>query len=190
MVIERGVDWGSPGALPPGATVAEGNIELQAAVWRGERVIGVTGGDLCRTLNGAGLLSMAFPIDLCHFRAEGVDEIFVAHCVARGGWWFGPILAVMNAQYIGTWDVAPRSHPNDGVVDVLKVTMSLADRFKARKRLATGTHVPHPAIAQQRVRSTEVVLAKPTNVWLDGVPVGLLQRFTIDVEPDALTVVI
>jgi YegS C-terminal NAD kinase beta sandwich-like domain len=153
-------------------------------------MIGVSGGDLCRTLNGTGSMSMVFPIDLCRLTAPGVDETFVAHCVVRNGWFRSPITVAMNAQFIGGWDVAPRSHPNDGVVDVLEISMGVGDRLRARKRLASGTHVPHPSIAQRRVRSAEFHLSRPTKIWLDGEQVVTLTDFTITVEPDALTVVI
>jgi YegS C-terminal NAD kinase beta sandwich-like domain len=190
VVIQKGQDWGTPGVLPPTAPVARSNAELRALVREGARVIGVTGGDLCRTLSGSGSLSMVFPIDLCRLTAHGVDELFVAHCVARNGWLHGPITMVMNAQFIGNWDVAPRSHPNDGVVDVLEISMGLGDRLKARKRLAIGIHVPHPLIAQRRVSTAEFHLNRPTKIWLDGERVTTLTDFTITVEPDVLTVVI
>jgi YegS C-terminal NAD kinase beta sandwich-like domain len=190
MVIQKGKDWGTPGVLPPDAPVAHSNAELRAHASEGARVIGVTGGDLCRTLNGSGSMSMVFPIDLCRLTSQGVDELFVAHCLARNGWLHGPITAVMNAQFIGTWDVAPRSHPNDGVVDVLEISMGLSDRLKARKRLETGTHVPHPLITQRRVRSAEFHLNRPTKIWLDGELITTLTDFSITVEPDALTVVL
>jgi YegS C-terminal NAD kinase beta sandwich-like domain len=190
VVIQKGKDWGTPGVLPHGAPVARSNAELRALVREGARVIGVTGGDLCRTLNGSGSMSMVFPIDLCRLTAPGVDELFVAHCVARNGWLRGPITAVMNAQFIGSWDVAPRSHPNDGVVDVLVISMALGDRLKARKRLASGTHVPHPLIVQRRMSTAEFHLNRPTKIWLDGELVAALADFTITVEPDALTIVI
>ncbi len=190
MVIQKGKDWGTPGILPPAAPVARSNADLRALVGEGARVVGIVGGDLCRTLNGSGSMSMVFPIDLCRLTTQGVDELFVAHCIARNGWLHGPITIVMNAQFIGSWDVAPRSHPNDGVVDVLEISMGLGDRLKARKRLATGTHVPHPLIAQRRVSTADFHLNRPTKIWLDGEHVTTLTDFTITVEPDALTVVI
>jgi YegS C-terminal NAD kinase beta sandwich-like domain len=190
VVIEKGKDWGNPGVLPPSAPTVATNRALRALVRSGERTVGVTGGDLCRTLGGSGSLSMTFPVDLCHLRAEGVDEIFVAHCVARRNWWFDPIVAIMNAQFIGSWDVAPRGHPNDGFADVLEVTMGIADRLKARKRLSTGTHVPHPDIAQRRIVTTTFTFAKPQSVWLDGERIEELAEFSVSVEPDALNVVL
>jgi YegS C-terminal NAD kinase beta sandwich-like domain len=190
VVIEKGKDWGTPGVLPPAAPIAHSNAELRALVRGGARVIGVTGGDLCRTLGGSGSMSMVFPIDLCRLSAPRVDDLFLAHCVARNGWLRGSITAVMNAQFIGSWDVAPRSHPNDGVVDVLEISMGLGDRLKARRRLVTGTHVPHPLITQRRMNTAEFHLSRPTKIWLDGEHVTTLTDFTITVEPDALTVVI
>jgi YegS C-terminal NAD kinase beta sandwich-like domain len=190
VVIEKGKDWGNPGVLPASAPTAATNQELRSLLQSGERTVGVTGGDLCRTLGGSGSLSMTFPVDLCRLRADGFDEVFVAHCVARRSWWFGPILAIMNAQFIGSWDVAPRGHPNDGYADVLEVTMGVADRFKARKRLSTGTHVPHPDIAQRRITAATFTFAKPSPIWLDGDRIGPLAEFSILVEPDALTVVL
>ena len=55
--------------------------------------------------------------------ADGRRLTAVAHVVARGGgpWWRGPIVAVMNADRLGRWDVAPRAHPNDGRLDVVEV---------------------------------------------------------------------
>jgi diacylglycerol kinase family enzyme len=89
----------------------------------------------------------------------------------------------------GAWDVAPRSHPNDGRLDVYDVSpsMPLRDRVAARRRLASGTHVPHPAIDVQRVAAVQVEFDRPTPVWLDGVRVGEGRRLSIRVEPDALT---
>ena len=70
----------------------------------------------------------------------------------------GRVVAVMNAQWIGRWDVAPKGHPNDGMVDVLDGNLGLDDRLKVRSRLITGTHVPHPGIAQARVAAIQLEL--------------------------------
>ena len=96
----------------------------------------------------------------------------------------------MNAQWIGRWDVAPKGHPNDGMVDVLDADLGLDDRLKVRSRLITGTHVPHPGIAQARVAAIQLELDRPTPVWLDGERVGSARSLAIRVEPDALTCVV
>ena len=57
----------------------------------------------------------------------------------------------MNSDHLGTWNVAPRAHPNDGKLDVISVGrgMTFRQRLQARTRLELGTHVPHPAIGSR-----------------------------------------
>jgi diacylglycerol kinase family enzyme len=96
----------------------------------------------------------------------------------------------MNGQFIDRFDVTPRAHPNDGRVDVLTVaeTMTLRDRWRARGRLPSGTHVPHPAITVRQVSSIELSFDAPMRIVVDGVPAGESRTLRLEVEPDALTV--
>ena len=98
----------------------------------------------------------------------------------------------MNAEFLGAWDVAPRAHPGDGALDVLDVaaTMGVVDRWRARSRLPTGAHLPHPSIAVTRRAAVQVDLDRPTPVWLDGERVGDARRLSVRVEPDALVCVV
>ena len=121
---------------------------------------------------------------------DGTLHWFVAHAVVRRSWWRGRVVAAMNAEFVGRWDVAPRSHPNDGKLDVLDGDLGIGDRLKARSRLPLGTHVPHPDITERRVEHLALDLAQPTPVWLDGVAVGAARNLLLRVEPDALTVVV
>src|SRR5690606_7403291 len=141
--------------------------------------IGLLGGDLCRTVGGRGDgarlrtgEATRLSIDVAPAEIDGEEHWFVAHRVARRSWWRGRGAAVMNAQWIGAWDVAPRSHPNDGLLDVFDSDLGFDDRLKARRRLPTGTHVPHPGIRQRRVRSLELDFTRPTPVHLDGLGAG------------------
>ena len=203
MTIEKGKLWGEPGALADDGILARSDQEVRAAVERAHRSgtplpeIGLMGGDLCRTMGGQGnegrLRSpegMRLPIDLGSVLIDGAQHWFTAHLVARRSWWRGRVVAVMNAQWIGAWDVAPKSHPNDGLLDVFDGDISLDDRLKAKRRLLTGTHVPHPGIAQRRVAALQVDLARPTPIWLDGERVATARELTIRVEPDAFIAVV
>lgn len=203
MTIEKGALWGEHGALPPDGVVARADAEVRAVVTRARRSnaeippIGLLGGDMCRTVGGRGDLdrlrsdaAMTLPLDLGSVLIDGAIHWFTAHLVARRSWWRGRVVAVMNAQWIGSWDVAPRSHPNDGLLDILDGDLSLDDRFKARSRLRTGTHVPHRGITQRRVGAIQVDLDGPTPIWLDGEKVGLGRHLTIRVEPDAYRCVV
>jgi len=138
----------------------------------------------------------AFPIDLVHVRLDDEREIIaVAHVLARGpdwrgGWWRGDVLAVMNAEYIGRFDVAPRGHPNDGRVEVLAAggDLGLRQRFEVRRRLPSGSHLPHPSIRVRPVRAETFEFGRPLRVRVDGVESGSARRIEIRVDPDAATV--
>ncbi len=184
MTLERGEEWGRAAPLPEDGVVVASDTEAAAVVASAREngsaipTIGLLGGDLCRTLGGRGderrLRSAAaatMPIDIAEVTIDGELHVFLAHVVARRSWWRGRVWAAMNAEWMGSWDVAPRAHPGDGLLDTLDVSLSLADRVKARRRLTTGTHVPHPAIVQQRVPVAHVDFAEPVAIWVDGVHV-------------------
>jgi diacylglycerol kinase family enzyme len=201
VVIRPGQAWGEAGPPPEGLVVVDGDAAArrvaEAARRAGEPVppLGLAGGDLARTLGARGGAArfaggevVRAPVDLGSALVDGRQHWFVAHLVVRASWWRGRIVAAMNAEFLGAWDVAPRSHPNDGRLDVLDVdaALPLGDRLKARRRLRAGTHVPHPRIGQSRVAAVQVDLDRPTPVWLDGERVGEACRLSIRVEPDAL----
>jgi hypothetical protein len=203
VTIRKGEPWGEPGALPADGVVVHSDAEAREVVAAARRAgapvppLGLLGGDLCHTLGGTGdeqrLRSggaMRLPVDLGSVLIDGRLHWFVAHLVARRSWWTGRVVAVMNAQFIGRWDVAPKSHPDDGRLDVLDGDLPLGQRWQARSRLVTGTHVPHPGIEERRVSAVQLDFARPTPVHLDGVPMGPATRLSIRVEPDALLCVV
>jgi hypothetical protein len=203
VTIRKGEEWGTHGALPEAGVLVRSDAEARTVVERARRArepvpaLGLLGGDLCRTLGGTGdearLRSpeaLVVPVDLGAVLIDGRLHWFVAHLVVRRGWWRGPIHAAMNAQLMGDWDVAPRSHPNDGLLDTFVVTMPIGERLKARRRLRTGTHVPHAGIEQRRVPAVQWDVPAGAHVWLDGQDVGTANAVSVRVEPDALTCVV
>jgi hypothetical protein len=202
VTVERGRDWGGTGALPEGAVLVRSDAEARAVLEEARRaggplpVLGLLGGDLCRTLGGRGdearlrAGGTRVEVDLGVALLDGRRHLFVAHLVARRSWWRGRVVAAMNAQFLGAWDAAPRAHPGDGRLDVLDGDLGPGDRWKARARLPAGTHVPHPGIAQHRVPAWTAELDRPTPVWLDGVRVGEARTLALRVEPDAVTVLV
>lgn len=203
MTIRKGEPWGEPGPLPRHGVVVRSDREARQIVTAARRAgepvppLGLLGGDLCRTLGGTGdearLRSddaMTLPVDLGAVLLDGRLHWFVAHLVAKRSWWRGRVVVAMNAQFLGPWDVAPRSHPDDGRLDVLDGDLPLGQRWQARGRLKHGTHVPHPGIEERRSAALQVELARPTPIELDGEPLGLAQRLSLRVEPDALLCVI
>jgi hypothetical protein len=99
----------------------------------------------------------------------------------------------MNAEFLGDWDVATRSHPNDGRADVTHCpgSFGLRDRIEARRRLPVGAHLPHPAldtsvVTQRRPRRIE--FSHRLTVFVDGVPVGKARTIEVTVRADAALV--
>jgi hypothetical protein len=202
MTIRKGQEWGRVGALPPDTHRARTDAELHAVVNTARRAgstpppVALLGGSLMRAVGGTGDESRLtgdvaiLPVDLVRVEIDGRSLWAAAHVVAHRSWWRGRVVAAMNGQFIDRFDVTPRAHPNDGRVDVLTVdeTMTLRDRWRARGRLPSGTHVPHPAITVRQVSSIELSFDAPMRIVVDGVPAGESRTLRLEVEPDALTV--
>lgn len=190
MTIRRGEEWGVTVARPAGLVVAPSDAELAALVASDPAgVYGVSGGDIFRSLGSPTPRDplQRLPMDALEVQLDDRDPVLgVAHLVARRGWWRGPLLAVMNADHVGEWNVAPRAHPNDGKGDSVEVaaTMSLRHRWQARSRLPQGTHVPHPSITVRTFTESAWTFLRPADVWIDGVARGRAGRIAVRVLPD------
>ena len=212
MIGERGpdwgVDWGTAGEIPAGARTAPSDAaagEIVAEARRANRAIPpvvLTGGDLARTLGvetgrRAGTARSVAPrgstgvrveVDVGAALVNGRLHWFVAHLVARRSWWRGRLLVAANASFIGRWNAAPRSHPGDGRLDVFDADPPLMVRLAARRRLPSGTHVPHPRITQRRVAASQYDLDPDLDVYLDGVRLDRARTLSLRVEAGALEV--
>jgi hypothetical protein len=201
-VIEKGQAWGAPGQLPDDGVVVGSDTEARVLVERARRagaavpVLGLVGGDLCRTLGGTGdrarLTStdaMTFPVDLGAVLVDGRLHWFVAHLVARSPLW-GRVFVAMNAQWRGGWNLGPRAHPGDGLLDTYDARLTPGDRLKVRARLTHGTHLPHPRVTERRAAAVQVEFERPMGLELDGTPVGRARTLSVRVEPEALRVVV
>lgn len=202
MTIKKGEAWGWAEPLPADGVVvrsdAEARAVLEAARLRGAPypTLGLLGGDLGRTLAAPGSDSrlrsgdaMTFPVDLGQVLVDGRLHLFVAHLVARNRWWTRAVVA-MNAQWVGDWNLGPKAHPNDGRLDVFESTLRVGDLAKVRRRLPTGSHLPHPRISSRKAAATTFELERPLPVWLDGEVVDEGRSLVVRLEPDALRVVI
>jgi hypothetical protein len=204
MTIKPGEAWGQTVEPPAGMIPVGGDAELarRLAALRDDPLAApvlVTGGDLGRTVgagqSGGALPATvnALPVDLLDVVLDGgVAHPACAHVIVhapwkRGGWLRGPILVVMNAQFVGDWDVAPRAHPNDGRADVLEVASDLGvrQRVEARRRLPTARHLPHPGITSRSLRSGRWSFPAPMTVRIDGTPVGRARTIEVTVVADA-----
>lgn len=203
MSIERGREWGSSGPLPDDGVVVASDAELLHLVTRHRRAgtevppLALTGGDLWRTLGGSpgverwrGEQGQRLRVDLGTALMDGRLHWFCAHLVARHSWLRGRTWVAANAAHLGNWNVAPRAHPGDGLLDVLDADLATGQRFGARRRLPSGTHVPHPGIRYTRTRAEQVDFERPTPIWLDGRRTGTARRLSVRLEGGALLIVV
>lgn len=203
MTIRKRQSWGRPGCLGSAGVVvhsdSEGSAAIAAARAAGAPMpdLGLVGGDLCATLGGTGSEehlrgsdARRFPVDLGIATADGVEYVFIAHVLVRRRAWIGRVLAAMNAQYRGAWDLGPKSHPNDGLLDISDARLGLADKAAAHRRLRSGTHVPHPHIAVRRTSDATFDFDPPGLLEIDGTRVGRVRHLDLTVEPDAFFVVV
>lgn len=202
MTIRRGGEWGSVAPVPGGIVLCRGNLDLNDALNSPNppTTIGVLSGDLQRTVSSSpdpshytvGTQVVTVTIDLIALRSQCGSPRAASHVVARRSWWSGEILVVSNAQFLGSWDVAPRSHPNDGLLDIshVRAGMPLRQRIAARPRLRTASHLPHPDIEIQRVRAARWEFRRPLDIYVDGKAIGRSAWLEVECLADALTVCI
>jgi YegS C-terminal NAD kinase beta sandwich-like domain len=200
--IEKGRPWGGPGSLPDDGVVVKDDAEARAVVEDARRAgrpvpaLGLLGGDLCRTLGGrgdAGRLRSAeaitYPVDLGAVLADGRLHWFISHLAARSRLWRRAFVA-MNAQWYRAWNLGPRAHPGDGLLDTYDVRLAAKDLWPVRSRLTHGTHLPHPGIKERRVAAIQVTFERALPLELDGVAAGTARSLSVRVEPDAVLVVV
>ena len=159
--------------------------------------IGLLGGDLCKTLGGTGdearlrgSDAITVPIDVAEADVDGHAHVFLAHVVARRSWWTGRVWAAMNAEWLGDWDVAPRAHPGDGLLDMLDVSMSPRDH--ASSAPSRHWHArPAPcdrgssAVPTPRSPSTSAM-----GIWIDGLRVSDGRSLAVRLTGEVIDVVV
>lgn len=196
LAIVKGQDWGRPGRLPADAPVAANDRAAAELVGGSHGVIGLQGGDLARTL---GIRTPYVPsattqivsIDAIEVELDdGATHICVAHALIGRPVLDRTWVALMNAAFIGARNVAPRAHPGDGRIDVVSVDLDVGDRLEARRRMITGTHVPHPGIDVRRRISGRVEFPRRRWVRIDGQRCGRSRTMAFRVLPAAIEIAV
>jgi len=199
MTIKPGRPWGERRVPPSALERADSDGDAAALIAGGHREFLLTGGDMWRTVGGSAShdgLCTVVPVDLLTVEF-GVGDIVehtwaLAHAAfdrSNGALGRGEVSYVMNAQYLRQWDLAPRGHPNDGRMDVVTISadMSWRQRRLMRRRLTTGTHLPHPRISTQSLADPWTADG-PGTLSLDGTRVVSVEWVRIGLEADALTI--
>ena len=189
MTIRRGEPWGREVPRPADLPLAAADRDVALA----DGPIGLAGGDVFRSLGSPPTRDPVQQVELDAIEVEldgGRRLLGVAHVVARRSWWRGRVIACMNVDHLGEWNVAPRAHPNDGRIDVVECApgMPIRARWAARTRLPAGTHVPHPDIEVARVTDRRWEFDRYHRIWVDGELVGSSRTLTVRCLADQRTV--
>lgn len=198
MSIRPGQEWGAERDVPHRTPVVSTDHDLAAAASEGHMLVALDGGDMWRTLGGRGGVrsrlgtrAWVTPIDLATVTVDGRDlGLLAAHLVANGRLWLGEAAAVMNAQWWGERDMAPRSHPGDGRLDTMVGALPLRQLVHARARVRSGQHLPHPAITTERPKRFEHSFERNRRIRVDGVSRGTGSTLVVEVVPNAVSVLV
>jgi hypothetical protein len=217
-VVRKGEPWERPAGGPPEVAVQGGDADLAAAVGDhpGARIAfdPAADSDLARALGLApGTGSLELPLDAMRVSIDGTQHPAVNMVVlGTPPDRLGPLssrigvrvtidgrpryhgkaagILVANGQHLRGADAVPRGHPGDGRLEVQAYAPTVGEARAVRDRLATGTHVPHPRIAEATGRRVEVELARPVRVEIDGVERGRARLVVVEVLPGAFSLVL
>ena len=114
-------------------------------------------------------------------------------CVDGRELFSGPATTVViaNGQFVAGADLVPRGHPGDGRLEVQVYALAPGERGPMRRRLPTGSHLPHPHILATSGRVIEVdSLNRPWPVTLDRRSGRAETRLGVSILPGALRLLI
>lgn len=145
-------------------------------------------------LISAGQQCVILSIDQILIKATSTSgEIFHFNAISDltfGSYWHGEFHVITSTGWTGGREVCPRAHPGDGVLDYLRVetAMSLRQRLKARRKMRSGTHLPHPSLRVSRL--TSLTLEGPLLLIVDGVARGKYAQIDCSIEASSAQVVL
>lgn len=90
-----------------------------------------------------------------------------------------------NGQFFHGLDLIPRGHPGDSCIEVQILALPVGQRRAFRRRLATGTHVPHPGVIEGRGRRVEISWRGRRSLNIDGRDQDLEDSIVVGVRPNA-----
>jgi hypothetical protein len=212
-VIRPGQEWGTPARGPADIEVTGSDADLARAVADRPGVLFRFRPDATSDLAGAVGLgaeeASQVEIALDLLRIDDGSPLFAVNMVLLGTpperlrrttrrfganvhvddqpAFHGPCTTVVVAigQFRDGLDVVPRGHPGDGRAEIQVYAVRGGERRVLRDRLATGTHVPHPAITQRTGRRVTVSTDRGVAIEVDGRPRPATDFVELTVVPGA-----
>jgi hypothetical protein len=200
VTIQKGAAWGHVESTPFTLVVAPDEHAAARAIGRGATHVQLLSGDLLRALGPVGQQtrlapgqpSLQLPCDVMRVSINEDESFAAVGSVIIGSHW-RPRAWLATGGFLGDLNVAPRAHPNDGILDVLGFDPGLGVRglLTIRRRMSRGDHLPHPMLSMHRDADFEWasndVRGGPARVVVDGRNHGRARRVRVVVHPDAFT---
>jgi hypothetical protein len=218
--LRHGQPWGHPASAPPDVEVSGDDVDLAVAVARHPgalvRFRPSPSSDIARAL-GLGpdaAASTEVALDSLVIKVDALGDTTAVNALAVGRppdrlrWttrnalmsitvdgrpWFtgeATTAVVASGQFLRGADLIPRGHPGDGWAEVQVYTLPRNKRRAMRRRLASGTHVPHPLIKTARARHVEIEADRAVPLEVDGRALARANRVTVDLEPGAIRILL
>jgi hypothetical protein len=216
--IRPGEPWGRPAEDPPDLEVAGNDAALAAAVAAAPgalvRFRPTADSDLALAVGlrtGVGWRPPTAEVPVDALRVPGglaCNAVVAGTAPDRLGWataaaavevevdgepWFtghATTVVVANGQFLRGLDLAPRGHPGDGRAEIQVYALGRGDRRTMRRRLATGTHVPHPGIPTRAGRIADIRWAGPAALEVDGETRPAVSTLRVEVVPSAFRLLV
>jgi len=217
--FRHGEPWGHPASGTPDVEITGDDRDLADVVGREPRPLvrfrPMPQSDLGRALglraDASGTTEVAvdaLAVDEPH-RATAVNAVVLGRPPDRLSWtaraaamtivvdgrpWFtgrATTVVVASGQFVRGADVVPRGHPGDGWAEVQVYSLARGERRPMRRRLPTGTHVPHPRIRSGRGRRVEIeVTRRALPLEVDARDQGRATRLTVALVAGALRLLV
>jgi hypothetical protein len=209
--IRHGQPWGRPAPSGPDIEVVGDDGDLAAAMTRNPgvlarfrpspqsdiaRAVGLTGDDAGTTevaldalaldqrggRTAVNVVVVGAPPDRLRWTSRSASMTVT---IDGRPWFAGPATTVVVAsgQFLRGVDLVPRGHPGDGWAEVQVYSLPRRERRPMRRRLVTGTHVPHSSIHTTRARHVEIGLDRPLPLEVDGRRRGPTRRVDVTLLP-------
>jgi hypothetical protein len=217
-MIRPGEPWGRPATAPADVEVSGGDAELASAVAATPgglvrfhpdassdlaAAVGLRAGaepaapaselpvDAVRLADGLACNAIVLGVAPDDLRwTSPAREVEVA---IDGGPWFAghaTTLVIANGQFLRGADLVPRGHPGDGRLEIQVYSLRRAERRAMRRRLATGTHVPHTRIRTRAARAVDVRASRLLALEVDGRARAAVTTLHAEVVPGAFRLLV
>jgi len=200
MTIRKGEEWGRQDKVPASFFIAEDDKDAASqpprtpfALCRGEMFMALGHPRLPVHHQDCTIVTVDALMCEVEFTNDSTETMTAFSHVSVGSWWKGRHIVASNSGFYSGLNIAPRSHPNDGEFDIFAMSaeMPLKQRFIARRKGKTGTHVPHPSLSIRR--GTDYTISRERmqeRLAIDGIAVPDWKSITIAIEPDYWEVIL